>query len=61
MGVGRTLSSRQFTTARARAAIAAILSPSLESKAAKIGAQVSRENGADAAADRIASLLIARD
>ena len=61
MGVGRTLSSRQFTTARARAAIAAILSPSLESKAAQIGAQVSQENGADAAADQIASLLITHD
>ncbi|RZT54726.1 UDP:flavonoid glycosyltransferase YjiC (YdhE family) [Sphingomonas sp. BK036] len=59
MGVGRTLSSRRFTTARARAAIAAILSPSLESKAAQIGAQVSRENGADAAADEITALLIA--
>ena len=61
MGVGRTLSSRRFTTARAGAAIAAILSPSLESKAAQIGAQVSQENGADAAADQIASLLIAQD
>ena len=61
MGVGRTLSSRQFTTTRARAAIAAILSPSLESKAAQIGARVSRENGAGAAADEIAALLIAHD
>ena len=60
MGVGRTLSSRQFTTARARAAIAAILTPSKESKAAQIGAQVSQENGADAAAEQIAALLIAR-
>ncbi|KQN27116.1 glycosyl transferase family 2 [Sphingomonas sp. Leaf34] len=60
MGVGRTLSSRRFTTARARAAVAAILTPDMRSEAARIGAEVSRENGADAAAARIATLLIAR-
>ncbi|BCA64237.1 hypothetical protein HMP09_3471 [Sphingomonas sp. HMP9] len=60
IGVGSTLSVKRFTTARAGPAITAILTERVKAKAAEIGAQVALENGADAAADEIAALLIAR-
>ena len=60
IGVGRTLSSKRFTTARAGAAITAILNGRLVATAARVGAQVGQEDGATAAADEIAALLTAR-
>lgn len=60
IGVGRTLSPKHFTTARASIAITAILTERTRAKAAEIGAQVARENGAEAAADEIVALLMAR-
>ncbi len=57
IGVGKTLSSKPFTIARAGAAITAILTEQMREKAAQVGAQVARENGAEAAADEIVALL----
>ncbi len=57
IGVGKTLSSKPFTIARAAAAITAILTEQTRDKAAQVGAQVARENGAEAAADEIIALL----
>ncbi|HXH16513.1 MAG TPA: glycosyltransferase [Sphingomonas sp.] len=60
IGVGKTLSSKRFTVARARTTITAILTDRIAATATQIGAQVPQENGADTAADQIAALLIRR-
>jgi UDP:flavonoid glycosyltransferase YjiC (YdhE family) len=60
IGVGKTLSSKHFTIARAGAAITAILTDRMRETAAQVGAQVARENGAEAAADAIAALVVVR-
>jgi rhamnosyltransferase subunit B len=60
IGVGRTLSAKHFTTARAGAAITAILTKRVATKAAQIGARVLLENGADAASNEIAALVTTR-
>jgi UDP:flavonoid glycosyltransferase YjiC (YdhE family) len=61
IGVGNALSSKHFTIAHAGAAITAILTARMRATAADIGAQVARENGAEAAADEIVTLLATRD
>jgi UDP:flavonoid glycosyltransferase YjiC (YdhE family) len=60
IGVGRTLSAKHFTPARAAAAITAIRTERMHAKAARTGTQVARENGADAAANEIVALLTTR-
>ena len=60
IGVGKTLSSKHFTIMRAGAAITAILTDRMRETAAQVGAQVARENGAEAAADAIAALVVVR-
>ena len=61
IGVGRTLSSKRFTIARARAAITAILTGRIAATAVQVGTLVAHENGADAAAAEITALLASRD
>jgi len=57
--VGKTLSSKHFTIARAGAAITAILTERTRDTAAQVGGQVALENGAEAAADAIAIAIAA--
>ncbi len=59
MGLGRVLASRRFTADRAARRIAKLIDPSLPyvAEAARIGALVAQENGAEAAADAIESVL----
>lgn len=60
IGVGSILSPKRFTTARAGAAITALLTGHIAARAARIGAQVAQEDGADSAADEIVALLAKR-